>query len=205
MGSAVCRQFVCSNMTFSRVGEGYLTVSEKRQLAPPQFLGHIAAQHIQISRLTQKDRAVDCCRANTHLVLRPPSLSIFYKFVLQPVEPALNLSEARDAVSMALTYTCKTAHRIRLYLMLPHLYESRSLLSPSPISLRNLACLVSTAAEALTPKICSAGRFTPAVGVACCTRWPEVLGGVFFIYPLILLCLRISPKRTSGHAIGCGT
>jgi len=89
-------------MTFSRVGEGYLTVSEKRQLAPPQFLGHIAAQHIQISRLTQKDRAVDCCRANTHLVLRPPSLSIFYKFVLQPVEPALNLSEARDAVSAAL-------------------------------------------------------------------------------------------------------
>lgn len=102
MGFAVCRQSVYSNMTSSRVEEAYLTAFEKRQLALPQFLGHIAAQHIQISRLTQKDHAVDCCRANTHLVLWPPSLSIFYKFVLQPVEPALNLSESRDAVSTAL-------------------------------------------------------------------------------------------------------
>ncbi len=82
--------------------EAYLTASEKRQLAPLQFLGHIAAQHMHFSKLTHKGRAVDCCRANTYLVLRPPSLSIFYKFVLQPVEPALNLSEARDAVSAAL-------------------------------------------------------------------------------------------------------
>ena len=93
----------------SWVGKAYLTASEKHQLAPPQFLGHIAAQHIEISRLTHKDRAVDCCGANTHLVLRSPSLSIFYKFVLQPVEPALNLSEARDAVSAALDWTCKAA------------------------------------------------------------------------------------------------
>jgi len=127
-----------------------------------------------------------------HLMLWASSLSILDKLVLQPVEPALHLPEIRRNSYARFALRPHTASDLTGG-VLRHLYESRSLLSPSPISLRNLACLL--------PASCSwpagpppAGRFRPDTGVATCAILvpDELGGGVFLVYPLIVVCFRIS-------------